>query len=172
MASDIMNGSTGSHKTALAILLEAAQRVADKEHSRDDVTAGAWNFNFTITGEVGFAGNPGTRELTASYAGTLNVGEDEDKTPTTPYKEVAAFLLSKMNEATRAVCLTAVAAGEFAADNSTVALFDAACKQWREAEKARNPERKRGSVKPTYHSVDVTAEAAIQPTPAKKRKAG
>jgi hypothetical protein len=165
-------GGTAQHKVATAILLEAVQRIADKEHSRDDITdPGSYEFDVTISGHAG------VRELSMAFAGTLQVDPDGTKTPSTPYQQIAGYLLGKLNDATRQVCLTAIAGGEFEADAATKALFESACKQWRERTAAANPERKRGNVKPTYHSVDVTATAAAESAPAtpttrKQRKAG
>jgi hypothetical protein len=168
-------GGTAQHKVATAILLEAVERIAGKEHSRDDITEpGSYDFDVTISGHAG------VRELSMAFAGTLQVDADGVKTPSTPYQQIAGYLLGKLNDATRQVCLTAIASGEFAADDSTKSLFESACKQWRERTAAANPERKRGNVKPTYHSVDVTATAATAaaesapatPTTRKQRKAG
>lgn len=168
----------GTHQVTRAILAEAAERVLGKEHSRDDVLPGTYPFDFQLTGHVG------KREVTLAYAGNLTVDEDGIATPATPYKDLLAMVLGKVNDATRATCIAAIASGDVTADPAIVSALDLACKQWREREKSANPQRKRGNVKPVYSPADVVvideqpeapaevaAEAASEATVAKSAAA-
>lgn len=155
------------HPIARAVLMEAAERIIGKEHSRDDLMPGSFPFEFTISGKAG------ERAFSEPYAGTLGVGEDGIKTPSISWQAVAASLLASMNEATQAARLADIAAGRFLeADEGLKGRIDAAAKQWREATKSATPERKRGDVKPVYAAVEA-ATVEMPPTkPAKVRKAG
>lgn len=159
-----INGNDGNatHQVARAIMLEAAERVLGKEHSRDDVMPGSFAFDFVLTGRV-----EGREIEPVAFGGTLTVNSDGVATPTTPYKDLAAFVLSKANDATRNACLAAIAAGDFTADPAIVAAFDNACKQYREMAKAANPQRKRGDVRPVYQAVEAPVVSVRKP-----RKAG
>lgn len=148
------NGAT--HAVARAALLEAAERVLGKEHSRDDVLPGSYPFTFTVAGVVG------TRHFVESYDGTLAVGEDGVRTPSVNWQAVAASLLASMNEATQAARLADIAAGRFLeADEGLRGRIDAAARQYRESQKSDNPQPKRGDVRPVYRVCEAMPDLKI-----------
>ena len=156
-----------AHDVARSILLEAVARVAGKDHDRATVPAGAFPFEFRLDGRVG------NRDVSESYSGTLTVDPDGVATPSTPYQDIAVFLLSKMNAATQAACLEAIAAGDFSGGDEIKAAKSAvatACKQYRQQEQAANPKTKSGNVKAIFEREE--ADDAATAKPARSRKAG
>jgi len=143
--------ATTRNTIARDILLEAVARVAAKDHDRGQIIPGEYPFAFTVAGTVG------KREISESYKGSLKVDSDGVATPSTPYQDIAVFLLSKMNATTQAACLDAIAVGDFGNGEQTKqakSAISAACKQYREQESANNPKTKLGSVKPTFQRVE------------------
>ena len=157
-----------AHDVARSIMLEAVARVAGKDHDRAVVPPGSFPFEFAISGTVG------NRDVSAAYSGTLNVDPDGIATPSTPYQDIAVFLLSKMNAATQATCLEAIAAGEFGSKEEVKTAKSAvahACKQFRERKQAAAPKTKSGNVKAVYEAAGAAiVESAAEP--ASRRKAG